>query len=295
MTEIEKPERDPLQQKVLEHIQKSGYPFEARIARAFSNCRVDEDLIDMHVSEYDTSPIHVVADLKPKILVRCGVPYFDAAEQKPRELDVHAVMSIKVMNLDLKINFIVQCKDTDKIWIFCHYGFETVPTILGKYYDHGIEFRYKDKPLDALKLILSPDPVLGTDPRTLCGAAKVMVKKNGDDKKDDIWEACITAIKATRYVRDVVKRTIKAEGQKELSLFVPMVATGNLIYHVDLSGETAEAKQVDVAYYSLQTIAEDGLMHEHYPIPIITEASLSQVVNSTVLNATRFLLGCFTW
>lgn len=294
MGETNENEKDNLREKVLRHIERSGYPFEARIARAFFDCRIDEDWIDILVSEYDTSPIHVMSDLNPKISVRCGVPYFDAAEKKPRELDVHVVMSIKVMNLDLKINFIVQCKDTDKIWIFCHYGFETVPTILGKYCDYGIDFRYKDKPLDMLKSIFSPDPILGTDQRTLCGVAKVLVKNKNDDKKDEIWEACITAIKATRYVKDIVKRTIKVEGQKELVLFVPMVATGNLIYDVDLSAETAEAEQVDVAYYSYQTLAEDGLTHEHYPIPIITEASLSKVVDSTVQNSTRFLLDCFT-
>jgi hypothetical protein len=227
--------------------------------------------------------------------VRCGVPYYDQTEKKPRELDIHAALAMNVLGSELKVNFLAQCKNTNRLWIFCHYGFETIPTILGQYSKFGLDLRQKDKPLDALKVLFSPHPVIGPERSSLCSAAKVMVKDPEDKRKDEIWEACITAIKATRYARDLARRAIRIEGTKELNLFVPVVITGNHIFQVDLSREPAEVEKVDAAYYSHQTLAEDGFTHEHYPIPIVNEVSLPNVINETVVNATKFLLDCFTW
>jgi hypothetical protein len=297
MNEDQKTQQNDEIEKVLKFIKKSGYPFEARIARAFANYRVDEDWIEILLRDYDPNPIPVYGALNPRVSVKCGVPYFDETEKKPRELDLQAVLALNVLGSELKINFLVQCKNTSRWWVFCHYGFETTPTIYRQYWATGLELR-KDKPVDVLMSLFSPHPVIGKERSSLCSSAKVMVKEPKDNKKDEnkdeIWEACITAIKATRYAREVAQRTTRLEGTRELSLFVPMVATGNHIYQVDLSGESAEAERVEFAYYSHQTLAEDGLTYEHYPIPIVSEASLSQVLNTTAVNATEFLLNCFT-
>lgn len=284
-------------EKVLKFIKKSGYPYEARIARVFADYQVDEDRLEILLRDYDSSPLPVYGALQPRMAVKCGIPYFDETEKKPRELDIQATLTLNVLGTELKINFLVQCKNTSRWWVFCHYGFETTPTIYRQYWATGLELR-KDKPVDALMSFFSPHPVIDKGRSSLCSSAKVMVKEPRDNKndenKDEIWEACITAIKATRYAREVAQRTTRLEGTKELSLFVPMVATGNYIYQVDLSHEPAEAEKVEFAYYSHQTLAEDGLTHEHYPIPIVCEASLPQVLNTTAVNATEFLLNCFT-
>lgn len=293
MGERNESEQDNLREKVLKHIEKSGYPFEAKLARAFAECTVDEDYLDIWLSDFRNQPMENVGGLNGKISVSCGTPYLDPLEKKPRELDIRVLVPLRIRDIELQIHLFVQCKNTNRVWIFCRYGFETVPTIYGKYFNHGIEFRDKDRTLDAL--IRFPDPVLGADPRELCGVAKVLVKREDDLKKDEIWEACITAINATRYYRDVAKRSMKPDGWKQLMVFIPMVATGNIVYQVDLSAETAEAKEVELAYYSQQTIAEEGSSHEHFLIPIITEASLPGVVSNVVLNAIKFLQVYFAW
>lgn len=294
MSENQQHESDDLRDKVIKRIQTSGYPFEARIARAFSNCPIDYDTIDVFVRDPNNGPVQVVSELSPRTLVQCGTPYLDPVEKKPRELDIRVLVPLKIRDVELQVHFFVQCKNTNRVWIFGHYGFETVPTILGKFFNHGIEFTSRDKTLDVL--IHLPDPVLASDRKEICGVATVLAKKEKEDfKKGEIWEACVTAINATRYARDILKQSLKPGSCKQLMIFIPMVATGGRVFQVDLSAETQEAKEVALAYYSQQTIAEEGPTHEHFLIPIITEASLPQVVNSIVLRAAQFLQGYFAW
>lgn len=294
MSENHQTEPDGLRERVLKHIQTSGYPFEAKIARAFANCSIDYDTIDILIRNRDSGPVQVVSELNPRLSVQCGTPYLDPIERKPRELDVRVLIPLKIGDVELQVHFYVECKNTNRVWEFCHYGFETVPTILGKFFNHGIESANRDRTLDVL--IRIPDPVLASEPIEVCGVAKVFKTKDKDDfTKDEIWEASITAINAMRYWRGIHKQTIKTESLKQLMIFIPMVATGNRIFQVDLSAETPAAKEVDLAYYSHQTISEEAPTHEHFLIPIITEASLPQVVHSIVLNAAKFLTGYFAW
>jgi hypothetical protein len=293
MTENLEPEPDDLREKILKHIQRSGYPFEAKIAHAFLNSPIDYDTIDILVRDPDDGPVQVVSELSPRISVQCGTPYLDPVEKKPRELDVRVLVRLKIRDVELQVYFFVQCKNTNRVWIFCHYGFEAVPTVLGKFSNDGIEF-VRERTSDVL--VRFPDPVLAVDTREVCGVAKVMTTKEKDDfKKDEIWEASITAINATRYTRDILKQSLKPESLKKLMIFVPMVATGNRVFQVDLSADPQEAKEVDLTYYSQQTIAEEVPTHEHFLIPIITEASLPRVMSGIVLNAAKFLGGYFAW
>lgn len=305
--------QDELEQRVLKSLQRSGFPFEARIARAFANLDMDDAYKDLYVTTFGDRPIDRIGCLNRGVPVQCGVPYLDPVEKKSRELDIQAIVPLKVNGVDLLINFLVECKDTNKIWTFGHYGFEALPSIDGKYVAVGIEPKSKESYLE-LK-IFTPDPVLCFDPNLLCGVGKVLKKVKEDDgdskessgtkktkvksdKQDEIWEATITATNAARCYKETADQLLSQDmgrqGQK-LLIYIPVVATANKIFFADLSNDSPSVQQVDLAIHIHQSLAEDGESLNHFVVPIITESSLPRIVNELVKSSLRFLEKYFTW
>lgn len=177
----------------------------------------------------------------------------------------------------------------------------------------GIDIKSREANLELQ--LFHPDPVLGVHPDNLCGVGKVLKTKEKDDKKnkddtktpkveddnknkDELWEACITAVNATRYYRDTTERLLKQDANwkdRRLLIYIPMVATGNKLFFANLSIDTPTVQQVDSAFYVYQGLSEDGEKRSHFIVPIITEASLSRIVNAIINSSIRFLEKFFTW
>lgn len=303
--------QEELERKVLKCLQESGFPFEARIARAIANLDMDDEYKELYVTEFGERPIDRIGCLNRGVPVQCGVPYLDPVEKKSRELDVHAIVPLKVKGADLWINFFIECKDTNKIWTFGHYGLEALPTIEGKYVAIGMDFKTRD---DLLELrMFTPDPVVCFDPNILCGVGKVLktVKKEEakqgtseettkikPDKEDEIWEATVVAINAARSYRETALGLMSQESEgksPKLFIYIPMVATANKVFFADLSKDSPSAKEVDSAIRVHQSLAEDGTTWNHFVVPIVTESSLPHFINELVKSSLRFLERYFTW
>lgn len=303
--------QEELERKVLNCLQESGFPFEARIARAIANLDMDAEYKDLYVAEFGERPIDRIGCLNRGVPVQCGVPYLDPVEKKSRELDVHAIVPLKVKGADLWINFFIECKDTNKIWTFGHYGLEALPTIDGKYLTFGMDFKTRE---DQLELrMFTPDPVLCFDPNNLCGVGKVLKKVKKEDAKqgagrettkikpdnqDEIWEATITAINAARSYREAAQNLTSLDGaakNPKLFIYIPMVATANKIFFADLSKDSPSAKEVGLAIHVHQSLAEDGTTWNHFVVPVVTESALPQFINELVKSSLRFLDRYFTW
>lgn len=286
-----------LERKVLNCLQESGFPFEARIAKAFANLQMDDEYKDLYVTEFGDRPMDAIGCLNRGVPVQCGVPFLDPVTNKSREFDVHSVLPLKVNNVDIWIHFFVECKNTNKVWAFGHYGFETTPTIRGKYASTGIQFKSGEAELNLTAFF--PDPVLGVHPSQLSGVGKVLKKKENkgsvtlqNDSQDEIWEAALTSVKAAEFFQDSVKGFFENErdpGRRRLFVFVPMVATGNQLFFADLSGEKPEITQVDLAFYIHRSLSDAGMNHKHFVVPVITETSLSRVVNEVAKASIGFL------
>lgn len=286
---------EELESRVLKHLLKSGFPFEARIARCFASLPIEEEWKDLYVSEIGSRPMDDLGGLNKGVPVNCGVPYLDPVEGKSREIDVHSIIPLDIRGARLDIHFLIQCKDTSRIWCFGHYGFESRPSIRDKFVNVGIEPKSREAEIEYS--ILRTDPVLNVDPHALCGIGKVLKKSEDDEKpKDEIWEACITAINSARYYKKMTEglKGVNLKG-KIFYLFIPMVATANLVFFADLSEDSPQVQQVASAFYVYQGLEEDGVTRYHYIVPIITEEALVSIVHQIVQSSIRFLEGYFAW
>jgi hypothetical protein len=287
---------EELKERILKDLMKSGFPFEARIARSFANLSIDENWEDFYVSEIGKRPWDD-GGLNKGMPVKCGSSYLDPIESKARELDIHSIVPLDVNGANLLINFLVQCKATDKIWVFCHYGFEPVPTLGNKCIYSGIEV--KSEAIELGLKVLYPDPVLKVDPRMLCGTAKALSKKGQAEKgRDEIWDACLSAVSATTHYIETAERLFKStisSSDKKMLLYIPMVATSNMIFFADLSQDEPILKEVDFAYYVYDSMIGGSLGRTIFIIPIITESSLERIVNAVTIASIKLLETCFTW
>src|SRR5450759_3297497 len=115
---------ETLKRKIVKNFVQSGYPFEAKVARCFRHLQMDGNYEPFLIKEEGDRPI---AD------VQCGVPYADPDTGESRELDVAATYPFRINGLDFWLHFQVQCKSTNSVWSFGHYGFEIHPTIHNKF------------------------------------------------------------------------------------------------------------------------------------------------------------------
>lgn len=85
---------DDLDSKILEWLEKHGYPLEMRVAQAFQQAGFE---------------------------VSCSEYYLDPEKDKPREIDVIAGMSDVFGGVIFQVAFIIECKSSkEKPWIcFC--------------------------------------------------------------------------------------------------------------------------------------------------------------------------------
>lgn len=231
------------------------------------------------------------------IPVKCGSSHLDPIENKTRELDIHSTIPLDVKGVNLFVNFLVQCKATEKIWVFCHYGFEPVPSLGNKCIYTGVET--KSKGIDLGLRVLYPDPVLKVDPKMLCGTAKILSKKGQDEKgKDEIWDACSSAVSAATFYIESAERLPKATtyfADKKMLIYIPMVATNNAIFFADFSQDEPKLKEVDVVYYVYDSLIGGISGRNIFIIPIITGQSLERIVNAVTISSIKLLENCFTW
>jgi hypothetical protein len=283
------------EEKILRNLLKSGFPFEAMIARCFSGLPIEDEWKDSYVSDIGSRPMDDLGGLNKGVPVSCGVPFKDPVEGKTREIDVHSIIPLEIKGARLDIHFLVQCKDTDRLWCFGHYGFESRPSIRDKFVNVNIQPKSREAELEYS--ILISDPVLNIDPHALCGLGRVYKKSEEDEKhKDEIWEACVTAVKSAVYYKKISEGlTVMGHKGKIFYLFIPMVATSNLLYFADLSKDPPEVQRVASAFYSYEGLEEDGVTRHHFTVPIITEESLVSVVHHIVQRSIKFLEDYFAW
>lgn len=287
--------KDTPEEKILKNLLTSGFPFEARIARCFSGLPIEDEWKDFYVSEIGSRPMDDLGGLNKGVPVRCGVPFLDPTEAKTREIDVHSILPLEIRGARLDVHFLVQCKDTNRLWCFGHYGFESQPSIRDKFVPVNIEPKSREAELEYS--ILINDPVLNIDPNALCGLGRVYKKSEDDEKhKDEIWEACVTSVKSAIYYKKMSEGlTNMGHKGKNFYIFIPMVATTNLLYFADLSKDAPEVHGVPYAFYVYQGLDEDGVSRQHFTVPIVTEESLVEIVHHIIKRSVKFLEEYFVW
>lgn len=283
-------ELENLKKKVVKNFVKSGYPFEATVGRRFRDLEIDpkyERYLIKKEGEGPTTPI------------QCGVPFADPESGDSRELDVSATYPFKINGLEFWLHFQVQCKDTNRIWSFGHYGFETSPTIQNKFVLSNVSF--KDHADEIIFRMFVRDPIVLVDPSALCTVGRILTKEGtkpkkqkGEIEKDEIFEATITAVKSVNFLMKLMTQGIVLGSKLErIDFFVPMVITSNLLFWLDLSeDDDLPILQTDRLWYIHRRWNAEGNI-ESFIVTILNASAIEEIVNWIIANTFRFVGKCF--